>query len=72
MWDDISYPFPNVNGAAVEVWEWISNSTPHFKMDIITYARVKANLRYIRSPRATLVYTLSRNTVNAWHVFEQE
>ena len=25
MWDDITYPFPNFNGATVEVWEWISN-----------------------------------------------
>ena len=24
MWDEITYPFPNFNGATVEVWEWIS------------------------------------------------
>ena len=24
--DEITYPFPNFNGATVEVWEWISNS----------------------------------------------
>ena len=29
LWDKITYPFPNFNGATVEVWEWISNST-HF------------------------------------------
>ena len=28
-----TYPFPNFNGATVEVWEWISNFIPHF----ITY-----------------------------------
>ena len=33
--DEITYPFPNLNGATVEVWEWISNSTPHFIMDVI-------------------------------------
>ena len=22
MWDEITYPFPNLNGATVEVWEW--------------------------------------------------
>ena len=25
VWDEITYPFPNFNGTAVEVWEWISN-----------------------------------------------
>ena len=35
MWDGITYPFPNFNGATVEVWEWISNIIPHFLMDVI-------------------------------------
>ena len=25
VWGEITYPFPNFNGATVEVWEWISN-----------------------------------------------
>ena len=50
MWDVITYPFPNFNGATVEVWEWISNFIhtvevwewisnyiPHFIIDVITY-----------------------------------
>ena len=35
--DEITYPFPNFNGATVEVWESISNFTPHFIMDVIIY-----------------------------------
>ena len=27
--DEITYPFPNLNGAAAEVWELISNFNPH-------------------------------------------
>ena len=27
VWDEITYPFPNFNGATVEVWEWLSNSS---------------------------------------------
>ena len=27
VWDESTYLFPNFNGATVEVWEWISNST---------------------------------------------
>ena len=38
MWDEIIFPFPNFNGCTVEVWEWISNSIPHFKRHVITYA----------------------------------
>ena len=30
MWDKITYLWPNSNDAAVEVWEWISNSISHF------------------------------------------
>ena len=37
MWDEITYPFPNFNGATVEVWEWTSNFIPHLIMDFITY-----------------------------------
>ena len=22
--DEITYPFPNFNGVAIEVWEWVS------------------------------------------------
>ena len=36
MWDEITYPFLNFNGAAVEVKEWISNFTPHFTRHVIT------------------------------------
>ena len=28
VWNEITYQFPNVNDATVEVWEWISNSIP--------------------------------------------
>ena len=31
MWDEFRYPFPNFDGAAVEVWEWISTFIPGFK-----------------------------------------
>ena len=30
MWHEITYPFPNFNGSTIEVWEWISNSSPAF------------------------------------------
>ena len=37
VWDKITYPFPNLNGSTVEVWEWLSNWIPHYIMDVITY-----------------------------------
>ena len=30
VWDEITYPLQNFNSGTVEVWEWISNFTPHF------------------------------------------
>ena len=37
VWDEIIYPFPNFNGATIEVWKWVSNFIPHFIMGVITY-----------------------------------
>ena len=37
VWDEITYPFPNFIGAAVEVWKWINNFTPHFTWQVIIY-----------------------------------
>ena len=37
VWGEITYPFPNFNGAVVDVWGWISNFIPHFMIDVITY-----------------------------------
>ena len=33
----MTYPFPNFNGAAIEVWELISIFIPHFIIDVISY-----------------------------------
>ena len=35
--DEITYPFPNLNGCIVEIWERKSNFTPHFIVHVITY-----------------------------------
>ena len=37
VWDEITNPFANFNGCTVEVWEWVSNFIPNFKMDVISY-----------------------------------
>ena len=37
MWDEITYPFLNFNGATVEVEEWISNFILHFSGYVITH-----------------------------------
>ena len=39
--DEITYPFLNFNGCTVAVLEWISNPTPHFTGDAITYAGIE-------------------------------
>ena len=37
VYGEIIYPLLNLNGAAVEVKEWISNSIPHITWHVITY-----------------------------------
>ena len=37
MWHEITYPFPNFNGATVEVWEWINIFILHFTEHVFTY-----------------------------------
>ena len=37
VWDGIIHQFPNFNGCAVEVWEWVSNFILHFIMDVTTH-----------------------------------
>ena len=37
MWVEITYTFPNFNGATDEVSEWINDFIPHFIMDVIIY-----------------------------------
>ena len=46
VWDEITYPFPNFIGAAIEVWEWISNLIPHLNlmgMQLFIHAGIKVN-----------------------------
>ena len=37
VWDGITYPFQNFNGATIEVDKWKSNLIPHFIGHVITY-----------------------------------
>ena len=37
VWDEITYPFPNFNGATIVVWEWMNNFIPHFTRHAISY-----------------------------------
>ena len=46
VWVEITYPFPNTNGATVEVWEWIINFIPHFKMRCIYLSTLGLNLNH--------------------------
>ena len=45
VWDEITYPFQNFNGAVVEFWEWIGNYIPHFIGNVIIHihAGIKVN-----------------------------
>ena len=36
-WDEFSYPWPNIHGCNIDVWEWLSNFTPNIKMGFINH-----------------------------------
>ena len=40
LWDEITDPLPNYNGAAAEVWQLISNFVSHFTRDVIVHAGI--------------------------------
>ena len=48
--DEIPYPFPNFNGATVEVWEWMSNFTLHLACDYSSTLGSKKNHDDKRGP----------------------
>ena len=37
VWTEITYPFPDVNGAIIEAWEWMGYFMPHFTGYVIAY-----------------------------------
>ena len=37
VWDEITYPFSNFDGAAMEVCEWLSNATSYYTGHVIIY-----------------------------------
>ena len=44
VWDDITYPFPNLKCCAVEVQEWMNYFIPHFIMVwLLIHAGIKVN-----------------------------
>ena len=43
----ITYLFPNFNGAAVEVREWINDFIPHFTGFLITYQPKQTFCKYV-------------------------
>ena len=45
--DEITWPFPNVNGCTTEVWEWMGNFITHITRLVITYSRKIYSQRYI-------------------------
>ena len=38
VWDEITYPFIYLNDATIEVYEWITNFSPHLTGIVITYS----------------------------------
>ena len=44
---EITYPFPNFNGATVEVWKWIGNFISYFSVYVITLSMLGLKLIHV-------------------------
>ena len=63
MWEEITYPFANFNGATVEIWEWISNSIPHYQAcDYLYMLGLKLNHVIKGQPRKS-IWSMTAQTV---------
>ena len=51
VWDEITHPFANFNGANLEVWEWTNNFSSHYIVNVITCPWIKYDdIPYARYP----------------------
>ena len=60
---EITYLFPNFNGCAVDVWEWISHFIPHFIIDIIKLG-LKLNYVIYEATQIHLKTKFEKNPAN--------
>ena len=68
VWDEFTDPSQNFNNATSEVWEWISNFIPHFKMDVITYPcwHLSQTILVNQAPDYTLFFIMSFSMCRAF------
>ena len=69
MWDEITYPLSNFNGATVKVWEWINTFIPHLSGHVITYLLTLKGFKLINVSKrgsccATMGFNLQNKLVN--------
>ena len=74
VWDEITYPFSNFNGATVEVWEWIDNFIPYFVMNMIIYSVavlfLPSNGRCKRLGQLEVEFGVIVTSMEIWHVLK--
>ena len=75
MWDEITYPFPNSNGSAIEVWEWIGeviSSHTSRGMWLLIHARIISWTVLVKEARVakhTQIETHLKTCVSIWIVW---
>ena len=67
--DEITYPFPNFNGATVEVWGWMSNFISHCTEHGITYPCLSPVL-YPQDQSVNIYWCIS--LVHKWMLSDHE
>ena len=62
VWGEITFRCLNINGAAVEVWEWISNCNPHFLMLVKGGIFLEYFVNAVEADQEAIIFTMSDDT----------
>ena len=71
-WNEISYPFPNVNSETVEVYEWLGNFIPPIKMDVILILGLKWNHVSKKGPSGVSELSLIVNNISCTRKYSKK
>ena len=59
VWDEITYPFRNLNDCTIEVLEWISNFIPQLTGHVITFFMLGLELNHVSKSMLGFKFNLS-------------
>ena len=63
VWIEIDYPFPNVNGATIGIWEWISKFNLTFHNGCKYLSMLGSKLNHVDKRGPASIYSIQRISI---------